>query len=260
MTDTLTRLAVATLQEAYDAGEAAALADLRQTLSLPADADVAAIHAAVEALVLAGRKAEPDRSGWPVLVKRWDGGFAWPKGHAQGQNLAVWPGSDGEWYSSPNADVGTEYGTKEAAADAIKARLPGEGAPMVTPPKVGDRWGDLSPEQRAMVPVGSEVTIADSGFRTTKDDRGWYGDAPRSPWLDGYCDSILHPNHIITRIGPAPKPPPTTDPPKLLIGMVYETARGASMAFGADWPTPPGTFAIYDSIADYRAGRALWRR
>jgi hypothetical protein len=54
--------------------------------------------------------------------------------------------------------------------------------------------------------------------------------------------------------------PPTTDPPRLLIGMVYETARGASMAFGADWPTPPGTFAIYDSIADYRAGRALWRR
>jgi hypothetical protein len=59
----------------------------------------------------------------------------------------------------------------------------------------------------------------------------------------------------------APKPPPTTDPPKLLIGMVVENEPGnAWLVGGTGSALMPHATAIYDSIADYRAGRALWRR
>jgi hypothetical protein len=58
----------------------------------------------------------------------------------------------------------------------------------------------------------------------------------------------------------APKPPPTTDPPKLLIGMVMEWAGNTGLVLAGNWPIPADLTAIYDTIADYRAGRALWRR
>jgi len=71
---------------------------------------------------------EPDRSGWPVLVKQkfHDGGTVY-RTAGSFDAPAVWPGNDGEWYSTPDSlSLGTEYQTATEAADAIHARLPDE--------------------------------------------------------------------------------------------------------------------------------------
>ena len=77
--------------------------------------------------------------------------------------------------------------------------------PAIVPPKVGDKWGDLSPEQRAMVPVWSEVTRKGNGvpWKTVKQEEGrWLDERHGSLFVDGG----LAPGNVITRLGPAPQP------------------------------------------------------
>lgn len=85
----------------------------------------------------------------------------------------------------------------------------------VAPPKVGDKWGDLSPEQRAMVPVGTELSEPSDAppcayqprVKVTADPYG-YQWAERMGCVPIDRDESLIRDRRITRLGPAP----TTEP------------------------------------------------
>lgn len=70
-----------------------------------------------------GSAEEPDRSGWPVLVRDNNGDYE----HPRTRELAVWTFDGRWWFSRAHTTASTgEYPTALAAADAIKARLPEE--------------------------------------------------------------------------------------------------------------------------------------
>ena len=75
--------------------------------------------------------------------------------------------------------------------------------PVVGPAKVGDRWGDLTPEQQAGVPVGAIIAIRDH------DGTLWGGRVKRGPdaWSDfsgtantKKTDAALFSDRILTHI------------------------------------------------------------
>lgn len=139
----------------------------------------------------------------PVVLVASGEDFDFPDG-----TMAVW-GADDLWYcnnSGPNGSglshVGPTFATAKEAAAAIGALLP---------PKVGDKWGDLSPEQRAMVPVGSELGATRSGaylldtdYWITKHADGWHHPSPNFPRPSQ--DSNVAAARRITRLGPAAEP------------------------------------------------------
>ena len=141
-----------------------------------------------------------------VLVANDSGGFDFPSGY-----LAVW-GADPEWRCNNSgvngsglAHVGPTFATAKEAAAAIGALLP---------PRVGDKWGDLSPEQRAVVPVGSQ-TVFEYGdgarsaaikVKPSEHRECWAPDSAGAVAVDS--DDSLHADRRITRLGPAP----TTEP------------------------------------------------
>lgn len=128
-------------------------------------------------------------------------------------------------------------------------------AVAIVPPKVGDRWGDLTPEQRAMVPVGSEVfhSASVSTHRKLAPDKwGDYAahdnrnEAAEGTW---YC---LGEEVVITRLGPAPTAPPEPDRSgwPVLVKVddgsyawqsgrdaVYHATTGQWWAFADVWPS-----------------------
>jgi antitoxin (DNA-binding transcriptional repressor) of toxin-antitoxin stability system len=62
--------------------------------------------------------------------------------------------------------------------------------------RVGTRWGDLTPEQRAGVPVGTRAAWPDGGDVIVKHADGWYyEDDPEDP-----SDGRLDDRRIITHL------------------------------------------------------------
>lgn len=107
------------LEAASKSGEAR-----RRRASEKAAAIVEAPQAAVQSTAAAEQGSEPDRSGWPVLVKVGEGSYAWESGRDP-----VYCATSRAWWAF--ADVrpcpeSPDYPTARAAADAIHARLPDE--------------------------------------------------------------------------------------------------------------------------------------
>lgn len=91
---------------------------------------------------------EPDRSGWPVLVRSTFYDKQPCFRHPERCGTVVW-GSGDEWYSCTNSDVGARFGSALAAADAIQARLPEDVASVTAPDPRDTEIADLRSQVEA---------------------------------------------------------------------------------------------------------------
>lgn len=94
----------------------------------------------------------------------------------------------------------------DGVADEIEAGtfVTAEVATVVAP-KIGDRWGDLTPEQWAMVPVGAKTEWAGLGnpvtITKTRKSHWVYDDGDPIPLTDG----LIADNRIIVHLPTDPK-------------------------------------------------------
>lgn len=133
-----------------------------------------------------------------ILLADEYGGFVWPSGRD-----AIAPLNDNQWAAWPGCNAPhVSCPSPEAAAEAIGALLP---------PRVGDRWGNLTPEQWARVTVGSEL----GGYG--EDGKWSQTSATKSAngrWRIGasdFSDSSIGADRRIIRLGPVPKAPAEAD-------------------------------------------------
>lgn len=102
---------------------------------------------------------EPDAplhgSAKPIVLIAVGDGFQWPCGL---DAIGKWGSAWLAWPDTPGSPVGTAHMSPEAAAKRLGALLP---------PRVGDRWGDLTMEQRAEVREGSTLGPAGPAFCNT---------------------------------------------------------------------------------------------
>lgn len=117
--------------------------------------------------------------------------------------------------------------------DAAPA-APAEPVANVAPPKVGDRWGDLTPEQRAMVLDGSMLHFAEDRETCEKQHGSW-------PY------EVMHDDNVIVRLGPAPSATP--EPDRSGWPVLVKRSNG-----GYEWPTS-GRSAI---LIHGERGYAAW--
>lgn len=105
------------------------------------------------------------------------------------------------------AEPDEDRGRAEMLLDAaiVNGETSDPEAPAIVPPTVGDRWGDLSPQQKALVPVGSEMRWKDRAVERADSGR-WIDHRYGGSYTDEGGD--LDDDNVITRLGPAT----TTEP------------------------------------------------